>query len=314
MTQLTTWVPSRSAEYLKGIFGRLADPSERGEDYRLVASFWSRRRRVVGERFPGTDFSAEVDLPYHGPHWFMRPAGGRVTGSYDTWIELTPGEAGEVSLLCKAAVSKALSDWLRERDLYGKLRDHVGVALDPVFAQPGYPPGEGQSVIRPATDTGFEENEAKIAREVEREALQSRIHPTDDPTVVYYEGFHGVPSRCHAVHRRIGDRVLFALGHIQHGGTSPTNMIEELMVEMWKRFYPKDRFERIEWFDARPEHYSPTNAIHMHRVLLQEDKKDARGGLVWALPQDLPEDFVDEVRRAITPKADASAPAWTEAR
>lgn len=310
MTQLTTWVPSRSAEYLKGIFARLADPGERGEDYRLIASFWTRRRRVVGEQFPGTSFSAEIDLPYHGPHWFMRPAGGRITGSGETWIELTPSEADEVSLLCKVAVSKALSGWLCEHDLLGKLRDHTGVALEPVFAHPSYPLQEGESVIRPATDAAFEENEAKIARKVEREALQSRRHPTDDPTVVYYEGFHKIPSRCHAVHRREGGRVLFALGHIQYGGTSPTNMIEDLTVEMWKRFYPKDRFESIEWFDAWPEHYSLTGVFHMQRVLFPENKKDGtRGGPVWApTGSDVPEDFADEVRRAITPKADAGAP------
>lgn len=311
MTQLTIWVPTRAAEYLRDIFGRLADPSERGEDYRLIVAPWIRRRRVVGERFPGTDFSAEIDLPYHGPHWFMRPAGGRVTGSYDTWIELTPVEANEISLLCKGAVSKALSSWLRERDLYGKVCDHTGVALDPDFTQPGYPPREDESVIRPTTDAEFEENEAKIAREVEREALQSRRHPTDDPTVAYYEGFHKVPSRCHVVHRREGKRVLFALGHIQHGGTSPTNMIEELAVEMWKRFYPKERFKTIEWFDAWPEHYSLTGRFHMQRVLFPEDTKGGgRSGPVWVpVDEDVPKDFVDEVQRAITPKADQPMPA-----
>ncbi len=307
MTQLTTWVPSRSAEYLKGIFARLADPGERGEDYRLITSFWTRRRRVVGERFFGTSFSAEIDLPYYGPHWFMRPAGGRVTGSYDTWVELTPNEADEVSLLCKEAVSKALSDWLRGHNLYGKLRDHVGVALNPVFAQPCYQPDEGESVIRPADYAAFEKNEAEIAHEVERAALQSRKHPTDDPTVVYYPGFHGIPSRCHAVHRRVGDKVLFALGHIQHGGTSPTNMIEDLTVRMRKQFYPDVPFDRIEWFDAWPEHYSLTNAFHMQRVLFPKDEKGSYGGPVWVPARDMPDDFVDEVRRAITPKANAAA-------
>lgn len=304
MTQITTWVPTRSAEYLKGIFARLADPGERGEDYRRVASSWTRRRRVVGERFHGTDFFAEVDLPFHGPHWFTRPAGGRVAGSCDTWVELTPNEADEVSLLCKVAVSKALSDWLRAHELHGKLRDHTGVALNTDFARPGYKLGEDETVIRPVDDAAFEENEAKIAREVEREALQSRKHPNDDPTVVYYEGFHKIPSRCHAVHRRDGNRILFALGHIEHGGTSPTNIVEQLTVEMWKRFYPKVRFGSIEWFDAWPEHYSLTGKFHMQRVLFPESERGAaRGGPVWApLGANVPEDFVDEVRRAITPK------------
>ncbi len=305
MTQLTTWVPTRAAEYLKEIFARLADPAGRGEDYRLVVVPWIRRRRVVGERFSGTNFSAEIDLPFHGPHWFMRPAGGRVTGSYDTWVELTPNEADEVSLLCMEAVSKALSGWLREHELYGKLRDHTGVALDPEFAQPGYSPRKDESVIRPADYAAFTENEAKIAREVEREALQSRRHATDDPTVVYYEGFHKIPSRCHAVHRREGKRVLFALGHIQHGGTSPTNTIEDLTAEMRRRFYPKEHFENIEWFDAWPAHYSLTDKFHIQRVLFPKDTKDGdRSDPVWVpVGLDVPQDFVDEVCRAITPRA-----------
>jgi hypothetical protein len=302
MTQLTVWVPNRSAAFLREIFGRLADPGERGSDYRLVTSFWTGRRRAIRDRFPGFDFSAEIDLPFCGPHWHMRPAGGRITGSCETWIELTPNEADEVSHLCRDAVSSALCGWLRARDLHGKLRDHVGVALDTDFAHPDYPAGEGKSVIRPETDAAFEENEAKIAREVEREALQSRRHPTDDPTVVYYEGFHKIPSRCHAVHRRVGDRILFALGHIQYGGTSPTNMIEELAVEMWKRFYPKDRFDSIEWYDAWPVTYSLTDKFHMQRVVLAGNKGD-RNGPVWAAVRDVPEDFIDEVRRVITPEA-----------
>ena len=305
MTQLTTWVPSRSAKFLKEIFARLADPGERGEDYRLVVAPWRWRRRVVADRFPGINFSAEIDLPYHGPHWFTRPAGGRVTGSYETWIELTPNEAGEVSSLCRAAVSEALSGWLRERGLYGKVRDHVGVALEPDFARPGHPLGKDESVIRPATEAAFEENEAKIAREVEREALRSCRHPTDDPTVVYYEGFFGIPSRCHVVHRREGNRVLFALGHIQHGGTSPTNMIEELTVEMWKRFYPEDHFDSIEWFDCWPQPFSMRGEVSVSRVILSKDRKgEGRSGPVWQpAGPDVPKDFIDEVRRVVAPKA-----------
>jgi len=137
--------------------------------------------------------------------------------------------------------------------------------------------------------------------------LQSRRHPTDDPTVVYYEGFHKIPSRCHVVHRRDGDRVLFALGHIQYGGTSPTNMIEELATEMWKRFYPKDRFDRIEWFDAWPESYSLSNQFHIQRVRFPDGKQG--GGPMWLPAGDLPADFVDEVRRVITPDTSMQAAA-----
>ena len=306
MVALTTWVPSRSAEYLKGVFARLADPSERGADYRHLASLWIRRRRAIRHSFRGTNFSAEIDLPFLGPDWYQLPAGGRVTGAAETWIELTPDEAAKVSQLCQDAVSKVLSDWLREQDLYGKLRDHTGVALGTDFAQPGYSPREGESVIRPKDEAAFETNEVHIAQEVERAALQSRKHPTDDPTVVYFPGFHGVPSRCHAVHRRVGDRVLFALGHIEYGGTSPTNDIENLTVRMWKQFYPEIPFDRIEWFDAWPEHYSLTNKFQIQRVLFSKGEKGGYAGPIWARAGDVPENFIEEVRLAITPKAPLS--------
>jgi hypothetical protein len=299
MVPLTTWVPQRSAEFLKEIFSRLADPGERGEDYRLIASFWLKRRRAVGKRLEGLNFSGEIDLPFHGPHWYMRPAGGRIYGSGETWVELTPNEADEVSRLCRKAISTALGGWLQEKDLLGKLRDHVGVASGVDFTHPGYPYRESDSVIRPDSDIDFEENEAKIAREVEREALQSRKHPTDDPTVVYYEGFHKVPSRCHAIHRRVGDRILFALGHIEYGGTSPTNMAKALAVEMWKRFYPKDHFENIEWFDAWPDPHSLTNRFCMQRILIPRNK-DAEP--LWQDVDNVPQDFIDEVEQAIRPK------------
>ena len=63
MLPLTVWVPARAADYLKIIFGRLADPSDRGEDYRLAASAWLYRRRVPAARFEGVDFAAEIDMP-----------------------------------------------------------------------------------------------------------------------------------------------------------------------------------------------------------------------------------------------------------
>ncbi len=77
--------------------------------------------------------------------------------------------------------------------------------------------------------------------------------------------------------------MLFAVGRIEHGGTLPTHMIEQLKVEMWKRFYPKKRFSSIEWLDAWPEHCSLTGKFHMQCVLFPEDKSGTQGGPVWAL-------------------------------
>lgn len=314
MVQLTTWVPQRSAEYLRDIFARLADPGERGDDYRLVVARWPRRRRVVAQHCEGTDFSAEIDLPFLGPHWYMQPAGGRVTGPGETWIELTPAEAGEVSSRCKNATSDALAGWLREHDLLGKLRDHTGVALDTDFASSSYPARDDDSLMRPDTEEAFLENEARIARELEREALRSRKHPTDDPTVVEYEGAFGVPSRCHALHRREGDRVLFALGHIRHGGTSPTNMIGELATRMRARFYPDMPAERIEWFDCWSGYdTSFGDGVRIARVHLQCDTRGRYTDPQWSHGPELPEDFRAEITRVLEPGA-AVAAEKTQAR
>ena len=294
MTQLLIWVRVRDANFLKDIFGKLADPSERGSDYRSSACQWLFRRRVPVYHFSGTSYSAEIDLPFIGPHWFRRPAGGRVTGSLGTWIELTPKEADEITLRCRSAVSNALETWLRNNSLTGQVRDHVGVAMDPDFADPDFcihHLHEGDSVIRPADDSAFEENEARIAREVEREALQSCLHQDDDPTVVYYEGFFGVPSRCHAIHRREGDRIIFALVHIKHGGSSPTHMIEKLAAEMRKRFYPSIPVEKIEWYDCFMvfDH----EAARINRVIIDQQ------GWHWQEAKDLPNDFVQEIEDTV---------------
>jgi hypothetical protein len=305
MTQLTVWVPARAAEYLKGIFARLADTGERGEDYRRVVNRWRSRRRVQAEIYNGAGLGAEIDLPYLGPFWHLRPAGGRIIGTAKTWIELTPDEANDVSILCRRSVTTALAKWLKERDLQGKKRDHTGVALGRDFCQPDYQPDEDESIIRPRDDDDFEKNEAAIAQEVERAALQSTRHPTEDPSVVYYPGFHGIPSRCHVVHRRDGNRVLFALGHIEHGGTSPTNMIENLAVWMHRRFYPDVQFDHITWFDAWPAHDSLTNKFHIQRVVFADSKIAADP--MWVPARDVPADFVEEIRNTISLKP-AAAP------
>ena len=121
---------------------------------------------------------------------------------------------------------------------------------------------------------------------------------SSEPTVITFDGFHGWPSRCHLVHRRYGERILVAFGHIENTGTSPTNMVEELASAVRLRFYPKDRFDRIEWFDAWPEHYSLTDRFHIQRVHFGDPKSGA--GLAWVpISRDVPTEFVKEVRQVI---------------
>ncbi len=131
------------------------------------------------------------------------------------------------------------------------------------------------------------------------------VQSTGSPAIIHYEGWHGTPSRCHVIHRRHGNRVLFAFGIMEDGGTSPTNMIEELTAAMWKRCYPKDSFDRIEWFDAWPGHYSLTGRFHIQRV--EFSRSNLGSGPVWfPIGADVPKDFVEEVRQVINVRVDRS--------
>lgn len=298
MVEITTWVPQRAAKFLKEIFGRLGDPGERGDSYRLLVSSWGKRRRVVGAEYLGTSYSAEIDLPYVGPHWHLRPAGGRVMGSFETWIELTPDEAAEVSALCQEAISKALDEWLAKRELVGTVRDHVGVALDPDFAQTGYQLRSSDSLFRPESEEEFAKNEAEIAQGVAETAAKSRLHHTDDPTIVYYPGFLGVPSRCHAIHRWHDGVVLFALVHVPNGGTSPTNMMGELTRRMHKTFYPDVPISKIQWFDVFQLSWESAQDLHINRVDFEKND-DGSLRVLWRSADTLPDDFVDDIRRAL---------------
>ncbi len=298
MVEIATWVPQRSAKFLKEVFARLGDPSERGDNYRAEVSSWSNRRRVVGTEYVGTSYSAEIDLPFLGPHWHQRPAGGRVMGVHETWIELTPDEASEVSKLCEAAISETLDGWLTKNGMRGTVRDHVGVATDPDFAQSDYQRRSGDSLFRPESDDEFAKNEAEIAQGVAEAAANSRLHHADDQTIVYYPGFWGMPSRCHAIHRRYDDVVLFALVHVKNGGTSPTNIIGELTRRMHKTFYPDVPFSKIQWFDVYRLPWERDQDPHINRVIFEKDGESGSAKALWQPADQLPDDFADDVRRA----------------
>ena len=53
-------------------------------------------------------------------------------------------------------------------------------------------------------------------------------------------------------HRKHQGRVQFALIHMPHGGTSPTNMVESLATHFRQRFNPKIDPGLIDWFDVVP--------------------------------------------------------------
>ncbi|GEM_PF-2881895 len=299
MVEISTWVPVRASKFLKEIFARLGDPSERGDSYRLIVSSWLNRRRVVGTKFEGTSYSAEIDLPYLGPHWHLRPAGGRIFGDCETWVELTPDEASEVSELCQVAVSEALEEWLTKREMIGTLRDHVGVALDPDFASVDYLPRPEDSLFRPETEEEFAKNEAEIAQAVAEAATNAHRHPSDESTIVYYPGAFGVPSRCHAIHHVFNDEILFALVHVPNGGTSPTNMIGELTRRMHKQFYPEVPFSKIKWFDVYRLPWEASQDVHVALVSFEKDSENGAAKVHWRAADDLPERFINDIRRAV---------------
>lgn len=299
MVEISTWVPVRASKFLKDIFALLGDPSERGDSYRLIVSSWLNRRRVVDAKFHGTSYSAEIDLPYLGPHWHQRPAGGRIFGDCETWVELTPDEAREVSELCQTAVSEILEGWLTKREMIGTLRDHVGVALDPDFANVDYLPRPEDSLFRPETEEEFAKNEAEIAQGVAEAAYNSRRHPRDEPTIVYYPGAFGFPSRCHAIHRVINDEILFALVHVPNGGTSPTNMIVELTRRMHKSYYPDVHFSKIRWFDVYRIPWRSDDEIHINSVEFKKDNESGSTKVIWGRADRLPDDFVGDISRAV---------------
>jgi len=301
MVEISTWVPVRASKFLKDIFALLGDPSERGDSYRLIVSSWLNRRRVVGANFLGTSYSAEIDLPYLGPDWYQRPAGGRIFGEYETWLELTPDEASEVSELCQSAVSGALDGWLSKRGMIGVVRDHVGVALEPDFAQVDYQPRVGDSLFRPETEDEFVKNEAEIAQGVIDAAAKSRRNPIDDPTLVSYPGDFGFPSRCHAIHCVYNDDVLFALVHVPNGGTSPTNMMGELTRRMHKLYYPEVPFNNIKWFDVYRLPWETVQDVRINRVVFDKESEGGMSKIYWQPAGDLPESFFEEILRAARP-------------
>lgn len=297
MVEISTWVPLRTATFLKEIFGRLGDPGSRGDDYRALVAAWLYRKRVVGSRYDGVGCDAEIDRPTLGTGWYSRPAGGRVVGLEGTWIELSPDEADEVEQACKVAVSHTLEKWLEAKGLKGRVIDKVGVAIGPSFPVKS---GPNDVVLRPADDDEFERNEVEIAQAVKDAALKSRLHPMDDPTVVYYPGVGGLPSRCHAIHQKFGDRVLFALVHIPNGGTSPTNMINELMKRMHRQFYPELKMKDIDWFDCWVLPWESADETTITSVVEGGD-----GHPSWQAPGNPPREFVERIRQVC--KADRVA-------
>ena len=113
----------------------------------------------------------------------------------------------------------------------------------------------------------------------------------------------GAIGLCHVTHRREGDRILFALGHVNPGrGSSHTNCIESVAPAMWQRYYPLDPFESIAWLDAAwvPDH---GGCLEVTRVAFPDEDHVEFSGSV----DDIPEDFIEAMKADIVGPARASS-------
>lgn len=145
-------------------------------------------------------------------------------------------------------------------------------------------------------------SEARIVRAVIEAGFNRRKPPFHDDSVVEYEGVSGYPSFCQIAHRKHGGRVQFALIHMRHGGTSPTNMIESLATHFRQHFYPKVDPGLIEWFDVVPPDIYDTPPFHgkptIHPVTLQHANGVYRHPQ-WDNGDNLPQDWIDFVAGVI---------------
>jgi hypothetical protein len=161
----------------------------------------------------------------------MRNIGGRITGSDGTHIELSPEEAADLKDRLSRVRPKEIQSWVKSRKLLGRVRDDTGVVTDQQLPHRT----AAKDPNRPADEAVFAGNEAKIARAVREAVRPTPKQHADDNSGIEYEGLSGFPSFCQVAHRKQGDRVQFALIHMDQGGTSPTNMFA-----VWQRICVSD--------------------------------------------------------------------------
>ena len=246
MTQVCVWAPERSEDLVRRICERVAEPTERGDSLRCVLVRQLNRLRTISRAWSGMTWRMELDGPYVGPYWFMKPIGGRIMGTDSTHVELSPIEAETLEKRLVACCDREISAWLDANKLLGKVRDNTGVVC-------GTDTPQTLSESRPADEAAFAANEARIAKGIVDVGVLDRTPPMDDPSIIQFEGISGFPSFCQIAHRRNGDRVQIALIYAQNGGTSPTNMFECLATHVRHLFYPETHAAQIDWFDVVPK-------------------------------------------------------------
>jgi hypothetical protein len=287
------------APFIRKVIALLTEQSWRGERYRRIAQEWIHSRRAVRYIFQGVLLRAEVDDPCIG-YGNELPIGGRIISVDDScWIELTPQQAKDVECTLKEVVGKTLTTWLRDHDLTGAHMDNTHVKLDGRSWTPGHL----------MTDDEFMESEARIATAAYK-ATRTKREVTDYPAhTEYYDGFHGFPSKCLTIPYWDGENAFVVFSHYyKYGGTSPTNMFEDLATMFRTKYFPEASPAEILWFDHWPAHNSLDGEERFHQVdLTWNNAKRLYKGPVWHHAPNLPDALREEVHRVI-----AAADLWTK--
>lgn len=121
----------------------------------------------------------------------------------------------------------------------------------------------------------------------------ARIEPFDDPHhTFYFVGFGRVPSKCRLIRWETDAVVYIALSHIKWGGTSPTNMIEELATSIRAVYYRDADPDSIEFFDHWPAEHSITQREELIPVDLDWDRASkSYQNPIWRRDLQAPSDF-----------------------
>jgi hypothetical protein len=265
-TQICVWTPEHDAELVREICARVVEATSRGEELRRSLTSKSSRRRTIYAQWLGTALRVEIDYPFVGPRRSMLNIGGRIIGSNGTHIELSPEEAADLKDCLSGVCQKEIRSWVKSHKLLGRVRDDTGVVTDQQLLDRT----AAKDPNRPADKTAFAANEAKIARAVMEAVRPTLKQHADDNSVIEYEGLSGFPSFCQIAHRKQGDRVQFALIHMNPGGTSPTNMFAGLATYVRQRFYPEVDAGQIDWYDVIPRRDDRTlRRIFINPVIMQ---------------------------------------------
>lgn len=295
MRQVSAWVPKNAADALQQFFTRVGSQSEDGQFLRMMLNRQANRRRVIEKIFDGRWMKVEIDLPRLSVGSEQAPIGGRIYGDGSTLIELDPFEAAELERKCSEAIEPVLCEWLERHDLKNVIRNTTGVALDGNALAYNRAP---QEIFErtPKADEEFEKNESAIVADFERRAFYHGALPPDDPTLQHFIGSWGIPSRYRLVHGAFLGRLCVGLIHVEGGGASVTNAIEEIARDIYQKFYRAKRPDEIEWYDVWPAHYSLIDTLRINRVRF----KDGRfAGPDWRVGDDVPPPFVRAIEAVI---------------